>query len=293
MDVSVGPEQLLAAARAVEEAGFDAVWVTDHPIPYDVSSSLDKRGAPRMGSGHQTWDPFASLAWLAAGTSDVLLHTNAVVLPYRNPFVVAKAAATVQHLSGGRVVMSLAAGYLESEFQALGVDMKRRNEMMVEGVDALRAAWSGRPVEMSSPRWLVDGNTALPALDPPPPLWRGGNSRTAIEHAARSFDGWAPFEVMGASARMTRTAPLAADAGLRERIALFRELCADAGRPADLDICLVRSGWEWTDRSRAAVREELEQLREAGVTWIAATVVVSERDEWERRLVLLREIVSR
>jgi len=294
VETLVTPDELARTARAVEAAGFDGIWVTDHPLPLDLSFPSGKGVAAtaKLGAGHQTWDPFVSLAWLAQVTHKLMLHTNAVVLPYRNPFLVAKAAATLQHLSGGRLIMSVAAGYLKAEFDALGVDIEARDTLMEEGMEALKAAWIGKPFTMSSAHWKVDGNAALPAPNPQPLLWRAGNSRNAISHAARAFDAWIPFEVTADNARATRTAPLSLRDGLIERIALFRELCIDAGRPRTLDICLVRSNWlSWIDRSKQEVRDELQELREAGVTWIMASVTTSNADEFLRRLEMLRTIV--
>jgi probable F420-dependent oxidoreductase len=278
------PETLVDAARAIEAAGLDAGWVTDHPFP------KVQRGLP----GHHAWEPFAALAYLAAATDTLHLHTNLIVLPYRNPFLVAKAAATVDHLSHGRLLLTLGAGYLEEEFAALGVDLADREVLMEEGVQALRAAWTGEPVELRSPRWTAAGNSMLPppARQPHPPLWRGGNSKVAIAHAARSFDGWAPFEVPPQRAGQTRTASLSAQEGLRERIALLRELAHEAGRVERLDVCLVRPVPKWLERPRSEALEELAALAEAGVTWIAASFQVTEGDELKRHLERLVAVIG-
>ena len=292
---TASPDTLAAIARAIESAGFDGVWVSDHPFPVDMSAPVETGpgGARKLGAGHQDWDPFVSLAWLGALTQRLMLHANAVVLPYRSPFVVAKAAATVQHLSRGRLILSIAAGYLKAEFDALGVDIGARTELTEEGVTALRAAWRGEPLWMSSPHWKVEGNAALPAPDPQPPLWRAGNSRTAIAHAARAFDGWTPFEVTAEDARATHTAPLDARTGLAGKIALFRQLCAEVGRPQTLDVSLVRTNWNsWITRSRQDIRDELSNLQEMGVTWIVTSVATADGDEFARRLETIHNIVS-
>jgi len=292
--VTVSPRFLAAAARNVESAGFDGIWVSDHPLPVDLSIPREEGAAfdANSGAGHQTWDPFTALAWLSQVTSRVKLHTNAVVLPYRNPFITAKAAVTVQHLSSGRLIMSLAAGYLKAEFDALGVDIDRRTELMNNGVSALRAVWAGKPFTMHTSGWKVDGNAALPAPDPHPTLWRAGNSHSAIAYAARFCDGWTPFEVSDDRARATRTAPLEVGTSLRERIGLFRKLCAESGRPTSLDVSLVRTNWNgWTGRPRQQVRDELAELRAIGVTWIVTTLATNEETEFARRLDTLRTLV--
>jgi probable F420-dependent oxidoreductase len=291
---NVSPTFLAAAARNVESAGFDGIWVSDHPLPVDLSIPREAGSAldVKLGAGHQTWDPFAALAWLSQVTTRVKLHANAVVLPYRNPFITAKAAATVQHLSSGRLIMSLAAGYLRAEFDALGVDIDRRTELMNEGVSALQAVWAGKPFAMHTSGWKVDGNAALPAPDPRPTLWRAGNGHSAIAYAARFCDGWTPFEVSDNQARATRTAPLEVGTGLLERITLFRKLCAESGRRASLDVSLVRTNWNsWTVRPRQQVRDELAGLQAMGVTWIVTTLATNEETEFARRLDTLRTLV--
>src|SRR5207302_4541494 len=92
--------------------------------------------------GHDALDPFVALSVVAAVTDRIQLIPNIVVLPYRNPFIVAKAAATIDALSGGRFVLSVATGYLRSEYRALGVDFDRRNELFDEALEVLRGVWT-------------------------------------------------------------------------------------------------------------------------------------------------------
>jgi alkanesulfonate monooxygenase SsuD/methylene tetrahydromethanopterin reductase-like flavin-dependent oxidoreductase (luciferase family) len=200
----------------------------------------------------------------------VLLHANLVVLPYRNPFHVAKSAATVQQLSGGRLALALGAGYLRPEFDALGARFDDREAQVRSGVEAMRAAWTGEPLHLEGEGWQAAGNTLLPAA-PPRVLLRGGNSRAAIEHAAQAFDAWSPFEVVPERAVKTRTTPLHASAGLAEGIASLREYAAAAGRPAP-EVWLVRPTDAWLDRDDGEVRDELARLEELGVTWVAAAL---------------------
>ena len=279
----VGLEALVEVAQAVEQRGFDACWVTDHPMP------VVEPGSP----GHHAWDPFTALAAVAATTSRLLLHTNLVVLPYRNPFIVAKAAATLDVLSGGRLILGLGAGYMEPEFAALGADLADREELMREGVEALAAAWSGKPVTLASSRWRVDGNAMLPrpVQTPRPPLWRGGNSRAAIRHAIAACDGWTPFEVTSEWAGQTRTPAVDGLAALADRIRLMRELAAEAGRTPPLDVCLVRARADWLDRPLPQVREELAALEELGVNWLAVALRGSMQEQLGPGLDRLAEAV--
>jgi alkanesulfonate monooxygenase SsuD/methylene tetrahydromethanopterin reductase-like flavin-dependent oxidoreductase (luciferase family) len=138
------PEEFLTAdaiaemARAAEGAGFDACFVTDHPIPEE---------AWLASGGHHALDPFVALAFAAAATSRIRLHTNLLILPYRNPFLTAKAAATLDVASGGRLILGVGAGYLEGEFAALGVDRSHRNELSDAALESMKQAWSGASFE--------------------------------------------------------------------------------------------------------------------------------------------------
>jgi probable F420-dependent oxidoreductase len=270
-------ETLVELAQAMERAGIDACSVTDHPFPV-----IDE-----TQTGHHAFDPFALLACIAGQTSVLGLHHMLVVLPYRNPFLVANAAATVDNASGGgRVVVGVGAGYLEPEFAALGVDFADRDALMEEGIDALEAAWTGEPVHAGSPRWTAVGNTMpAPLTSPRPPLWMGGNSRAAIDRAVRRCDGWAPFGVGGERAANTRTADVGTFANLRKRIALARELCERHERTAPLEICLVRPPVRWgEDPSHPSAAEEVAELAEMGVSWVSFRFASSSRAEFLEKI---------
>jgi probable F420-dependent oxidoreductase len=255
------PEMFVDAACAIESRGFDAAWATDHPFPL----------LHPQPEGHQAYDPFVALAFAAASTSRLLLHTNLIVLPYRNPFIVARAAATLDHLAGGRLILAVGAGYSQGEFAALGVDFAARDELMEDGIKAIKAAWTGEPVELQTRQWRAAGNSMLPrpAQRPHPRLWRGGNSRQAVAHAVREFDGWTPFENTAARAPSSRTAAIETLEQLRARIGLLRRLEDEAGRPNRLEVCFVRPRSAWYLQPPEQVHQELAELAAMGVTWLA------------------------
>ena len=163
-------------AGAAEELGFGSVFVTEHPIPGDEWMAT---------GGHHALDPFVALAVAASATETLRLHTNLVVVPYRNPFLLAKSAASLDSLSGGRLDLGLGAGYLEAEFRALGADFEHRNERTDEALELLDRIWTGESLTVSGAGFEATGNHALPrpAQQPRPPLWIGGNSRRAIRRA--------------------------------------------------------------------------------------------------------------
>jgi probable F420-dependent oxidoreductase len=175
-ELGAGPEELLRVARAADDAGFLYVATCDHvAVPAEL--------APRMGT---FWtDPVATLGAVAAATRRVRLLTHVYVLAYRHPLVAAKGFATLDWLSGGRLIAGVGAGHAEGEFEALGVDFAARGRLLDEALDALDAALREE---------FVDGVGAQPrpVQQPRPPIWVGGSSRPALRRAARRGDGWLP-----------------------------------------------------------------------------------------------------
>src|SRR3954469_2717485 len=137
-DEFVTGEAVAQVSRAAEAAGFAAVFVTDHPAP-------PARWV--RGGGHVTTDPLVTLAFAAAATSTIRLQTNLYVPAYRHPLLSAKTVASLDVLSGGRVILGVGAGYLEGEFAAVGADFAARNDTLDEAVGVMRAAWTGAPVD--------------------------------------------------------------------------------------------------------------------------------------------------
>jgi probable F420-dependent oxidoreductase len=240
------PGALAELCLAVEALGFAAVTVTDHPAP------------PAPSDRHTGLDPFAALAAVGAVTTRLRLHTGVLVLPYRHPLLVAQGAATVQLLSGGRLILGVGVGYLPEEFAALDVRVEDRGRLMDEALPIVRAALRG---EATAP------NPSVPAVDgDPPPLWIGGNGARAQERAVAHGDGWMPFEPPPDSS--ARESALGA-AGLAPLVEDLRRRCERAGRDDLPEVCLVRPLPTWLEADAARVEEELGQLREAGVTWLA------------------------
>lgn len=272
------PVAIVALAQAVEAAGLDAVAATDHPFPYTEPGRV----------GHQALDPFVLLGYLAQATTTLALHFNLIVMPYRNPFLTARMLATLDHLSGGRVIASVGAGYMREEFAALGAPFAGRGAALEAGVEAMRAAWTGSSVEWEGDGFRAAGNVMWPVSSPP--LWRGGNTRRAIESAVAAFDGWAPFEADAGTSVQTTTAAMSLDT-LPAQMATLRSIVEETGRTTPLDVCLVRPGPGWMkDRSRAI--ETLQELDSLGVTWLTTHVLGRSSEERFGGVETLREIVA-
>lgn len=288
--VEAGAEFVSAAAvaemaHAAEAAGFDACFVTDHPIPDDRWLA---------SGGHHTLDPFVALSFAASATTRIRLQTHVLVLAYRNPFLTAKAVATLDVLSGGRTIVGVAAGYLEAEFAALGVDFSARNELTDEAIDTLRKVWSEEGVALEGRHFRSVGNTALPfpSQRPGPPLWVGGNSRRAIRRAVEKGDGWLPFPAPARMASRIRTASLESVEDLEKRIDYAHAHARSVGRTEPLDIAFVPFGLPMraTDTpDYAAVRESAAQLAAVGVSWLTINVPCRNRADYVERVATLGE----
>lgn len=188
---------VVAVAAAAEAAGFDGFGFTDHPAP--SQRWLD-------AGGHDAVDPFVAMAYAAAQTTTLRLVPNIVVLPYRNPFVVAKSGATLDLLSGGRFTLAVGVGYLKREFAALGVAFDERTELFDESLEVIRGIWTTDDFTYEGMHFSARGITAHPRPVNPPPIWIGGNTAAAGARVARARRRLVPVR---------RTARACADRGYR------------------------------------------------------------------------------
>lgn len=257
------PANMKWFAQTCEDAGVDAIALTDHPAP--SRKWLD-------AGGHDTLDPFAGLSFFAACTSTIRLMTYLTVVPYRNPFVLAKAMTSLDVLSGGRATFTLGTGYLRSEFLALGVDMDQRNELFDESMEVVRGLlasphefhhegvhFNGRGVTMSPP----------PVQTPHPPLWLGGNAEVVRGRVAAWGDGWAPLTLGGAiSGKVSRTAPIPDLAHFARQITEIKEQMGSLGRdPETLDVASPGIALLNPSASAEQKHAHVSELADAGVTW--------------------------
>jgi len=257
---NAGPA-LQSIARTAEAVGFDACNLTDHPAP---------TAAWRRSHGHDAFDPFTGLGYIAAATSRLRLHTHILVLPYRNPLLTAKCAASLDFLSGGRLTLGIGSGYMEGEYDALGVDFAARGKIMDESLDVLKLAWSEEEVVYEGSNFRAVGNLPrpLPLQKPHPPIWGGGNSAPAIRRAAEKCDGWSPFFTPGGRAQNARTDDLSSVDGLRGKIAILREHLARLGKDR-FDICVALPVFA-SKRTRDEAQRLVDvagELSDAGITW--------------------------
>lgn len=249
-------------ARAVEAAGWHGLSFTEHPAP---SARWLAAG------GHQTLDPFVALGHAAAVTDRIALLTYLSVVPYRNPLLLAKSAATVDRLSDGRFILGVGTGYLKSEFRALGVDFDERNAMFDEALEVMPLFWTGEPFDYEGAHFTAKGTQGRPRpVQQPIPIWIGGNAKITRRRVASKAQGWMPLPGTPELLQTTRTPSIGSTSRLAEMIAEVRE---SAGARADslsfvypyIDEALGADPAADTDRHR----EALADLAAAGITHVA------------------------
>ena len=246
-----GPDSIRRAAVQAEELAFADAWVSEHIII--------PKGAPYPPSPI-FYDPVLTLTWAAAFTSRIGLGTTVLVLPMRHPLPLAKELATLQCLSGGRLILGAGVGWMEAEFAALGVPFRERGRRMDEGIAMMRAVWTEDPVTFR-PKYIpaVIEDMRMRPLPAPIPIWIGGGSDAAIARAARIGDGW----------HGTRILPEDAPA----MVARLRALRPDPGFTISL-----RTSWDGQDAE--ALRARLDAYAAAGIQHVMVEPTARELDDW-------------
>lgn len=276
-------------ALAYERLGFHAASVADHPAP-------DERRL--AAGGHHSLEPTVALAVAGAATRHLLLHAHLYVLPFRNTFLAAKALASLDVLSGGRLVLGVGAGDPDAEPRALGVDPDDLGRALDEALELLPRIWSG-PVEVSSPGRDPGGGDDGPARvharptpwqRPHPPLWVGGDDDAALRRAVRHGQGWSPTPIDD-DGRGPGSATIRDLEALTAALDRTRELCALEGRTDPLTVCVTPFAQgaylREPDAGLDALVEEAEALAALGVDWLALTVPGRSRAEVRDRAAAL------
>lgn len=267
-DEILEPSYVADFARTAEEVGFDAVALTEHPAP-----SAKWRNA----GGHDALDVFTMLGFCAAVTSRVSLMPYVLVPGFRSAVLGAKQIATLDVLSGGRLIVPVGTGYLRTEADAMGMPFDERNEVLDEAIDIWRQVWTGEPVALSG-RYVETQEIVLrprPVQQPHPPLWVGGNSRRARQRVADWGMGWTPILGGDVLARTTRTAPIPDLATLAGTVADLRRRLEVAGRdPGEVTVQLQGGGGRLIehDEPTGPYLDWLDEVEAAGVTQLIVEV---------------------
>jgi probable F420-dependent oxidoreductase len=195
-------ESIVSLGMRAEVQGFDSLWVSDQVvIPSELRSSFSygATGQYYIEANQNLFEALSVLSYLAGRTSRVHLGTSVLVLPYRQPLVVAKQLATLDALSGSRIVLGVGAGFMREQFKVLGMDMfDQRGAATDEAIRLFRTVWvAGAEVSFTGEIYRVQPVRFLPKPARPggPPIWFGGNGRRSIRRAAELGDGWHPVRI--------------------------------------------------------------------------------------------------
>jgi probable F420-dependent oxidoreductase len=240
---NMGPQStertIRACAKTAEQLGYDAIVVSDHLcIPPDQTE----------GSGGRYLDVLASLAFIAGATERIRLGVSVLVLPYRPAVLTAKQVATIQELSGGRMILGVGVGWMEPEFRALGVEKKLRGKLSDETLRVLRHLFThdAQPYNGELVKFPAFVFAPRPSC---PPIWIGGNGAAAIRRTVEFGDGWHPMLPVEK---------------LRPALAELKKRLVEARRPQEIEV-IVRRGLRFDDldQAKAKVKAEID----AGATY--------------------------
>ena len=227
----IHPELLARRARVAEQAGFESLWVGDHVV---LPAGPDDATPGHVGD--LRLEALITLTFLAAHTTTALLGTAVIVVPQRQPLVLARQLASLDVLSGGRLIVGIGVGWLEGELRALGVPMSERGARTDDYLAAMRAIWTGAPASHHGQYASFTDLVARPGpvQRPHPPIVVGGHSVGAYRRAVQQANGWAGWnlgldgtaDALGALREATRRYPRPTQLG---------ELEISVGVPGPLD----------------------------------------------------------
>ena len=253
-DYTITPADLAVAA---EERGFDSMWFAEHShIPVSRKSPWPG-GADLPKMYYDTFDPFVALASAASVTTKIKLATGICLVVQRDPIHTAKEVASLDHLSKGRVLFGIGAGWNAEEMEDHGTDFKRRFKVMRERIEAMKALWTENEAEYHGEFVNFDPTFAWPkpVQKPHPPIHVGGGFPGAAKRAVRYGDGWMP--IYGRD-------------DITEYLPEFRKMAEEAGRdPATLEVSIFGC---------VAKPNVLEKFRDAGVTRCVFGLPPADRD---------------
>jgi len=272
---TVSPGALRMVAMAAERLGFATLWAPEHVVLVEQYASKYPYSSGRFpGSADiPIADPFATLAYAAACTTTIRLGTGICLVPEHNPLVLAKTAATVDRLSGGRFILGVGIGWLAEEFAALGIPFERRAARTREYIDVMRKLWT--EPQSSHAGEFVSFDAVLsypkPVLGTGVPVWFGGESAAALRRVAEYGDGWLGFKVSPSQAG--------------EKIRRIEDLLKANGRKRS-DVTLAIS--PYTD---PITPDDLKRYRDAGADEVA--LLLRGRPETAEEIVARLEEMAR
>jgi len=246
-------------SRTCEEVGFDSVWATDHIImPTELKEPYG-----------QLLEPLVTLTSVASATEKLRVGTSCIVLPQRNPILLAKQAAALDVFSGGRVILGLGAGWVEPEFRFLNADFSKRGRVMDEGIRLMKSLWKDEVVDFDGEFFHVKDALFFPKpINRDVPVWIGGNGPSAVRRAVRLGDGWHPvgpeIETFRRGAEEIRGSKKGATLSMRMTTDVRKKRAPYAGSNNERRIAV--SG------SPAEIRKEIDAYADAGLEYYCASI---------------------
>ena len=268
-----GPEQLRSVAQRAEDLGYDHVWVSDHivlPKKVDSFYPYAADGVATFRPDEPYYEPLAALNFIAGCTQRIRLGTHVLIIPYRNPVLTAKILSTLDVLSGGRVILGAGVGWMEEEFQAMGLDTyKERGAVTDEYLQLYREFWTKESPSFQGKYYQISDSGFEPKpLQKPLPIWIGGHTGAAIRRAAKYGDGWMPIGL--------RPPAILDPEELSGKIARLRKLTVEAGRPEDAVSLTFSTGIVFNDSAGSSremmqgrpeqIAADLRQYQDLGVS---------------------------
>ena len=228
-------DTITAVAKRADALEYDSIWVTDRlliPVHAAASYPYSESGRLPIGPDEPWLEPLTALTYLATVTQRIKVGTSVLVVPYRHPVTTAKALATLDYLSQGRVIFGAGAGWFKEEFGIAGAPFERRGAMTIEYLRVMRAIWSGPRVAFEG-RFITipesGGVRPHPVQRPSIPIWIGGHSDAALRRVVEIADGWHPLGLRPP----VRLEP----DEMADRVKTLRDLATGAGRdPHDITI---------------------------------------------------------
>lgn len=260
---AAGPEGIRRAAQHAEALGFADVWVSDHvvhPAAQDYPSAY-------------LFDALGTLTWAAAATNRIGLGTSVLVLPQHNTLYMAHALASLDVLSGGRLIVGVGSGWSKGEFDALGMSFEDRGARLDEAIDVLRTCWSDDPATVAGVYHRFEELRVLPQPTRAIPIWVGGSAEVAMRRGVRRGDG---YQLIGLTPQQ------AAD-----KVARLR-----ADRPESSFTISLRTGWDPQGMDPDQIRAEVAAFEQAGVQHVVAAPWRNDLDSWLRSMDLLAAIME-
>ena len=246
--------------------GFQDVWVSDHLIiPADA----------KYPPSAYIYEPLAVMAWVAAKTTKVKLGTTVLVLPLRNPIVVAKSLASIDLLSSGRVILGTAAGWLKAEFDALGIPFNERGKRTDEALEMIQRLWNDDKINASYPIHQSEfvNMRAKPQPKGAIPIWIGGHADVALKRASKVGDGW-----HGAFLSIAKTEELI------QKLSNFKL--------RDNFVFSMRTSWDPLEDDQSQIASEITEYMRVGVTHFVPEPRQRTTEDYMNSVQILRDILG-